>query len=403
MSNTDLSISRIAYKNLGHKPTRTVGLVLLTTLLSFLLFGGTILSLSLQKGMESVKARLGADLMVVPLENDSDMEAVLLKGQPSCFYFRKTVADKVAAIDGIEAVTTQFFLTSLSAECCDVPVQLIGFDPETDFSVQPWIAKVYKGSLSEGAVIIGSDINAQNGSTIKFFDRQYKIAARLEKTGTGLDQAVYATMDTIRELYRDALAKGQTFLEEANPDTSVSSVLVRVEDGYDRSVVIKQIRKSLGGVTVIESQNIISGIAQHLETFASFSALFIILFFLIAMLTLYLVFTISVNERKKEFAILRILGATKDRVIRILLYEAFYISLMGGTAGIVTASLVVFPFNTYIGDSLGLPFIRLSIGAVLMILLMTLFVIALTGPLASVQAAWKAGNAESYLVMREGE
>lgn len=403
MRDSNFIIPKTAYKNIRYKPTRTVGLVLLTTLLSFLLFGGTILTLNLQKGMQNIKARLGADLMVVPLENNNDMEAILLKGEPSCFYFKKTVADKIAGIEGVEAVTTQFFLTSISAECCDLPVQLIGFDPETDFSVQPWISKAYADSLEKGAVIIGSDLNTEDSPTIKFFDEEYRIAARLEKTGTGLDQAVYSTMDTIKEMYQGALAKGQHFLEDTNPEESVSSVLVRVKAGYDRSVVIKQIRKTLGGVTVVETQNIISGVAEHLETFASFLLLFVIIFFLIALFTLFLVFSISVNERKKEFAILRILGATKGKVIGILLCESAYISFAGGVTGIVLASMVVFPFSTYIGDKLGLPFIQQSIGTVIAIMLLNLLVTSLTGPLACVRAAWKAGNAESYLVMREGE
>lgn len=404
MRDTIITIPQIAYKNMLHKPTRAVGLVLLSGILSFLLFGGSIFTISLHNGMDSMRDRLGADLLVVPIENDSEMEAILLKGEPSCFYLDKSVADKVAQVDGVEAVTSQFFLTSISAECCTIPVQLIGFDPDTDFSVTPWISKVYNGEIEDGTVIIGSDIDTKGEDYIKFYGQEYKIAARLEKTGTGLDQAVYSTMNTIGEMYQNAIKKGQYFLEDTDPEKSISSVLVRVEENADKSTVAKNIKKELNhSVTVVETQNMISAVKVQLEAFSSVIKIFIIVFSVIALIALYLVFTISFSERKKEFATLRIMGATRQKVISILLLEALYISFLGAVSGMVVASVVIFPFNVYIGDLLGLPFIHPSLFVIIAMILIDLVVISVAGPLASAKAAWKAGNAESYLVMRDGE
>ncbi|MBO5985463.1 MAG: hypothetical protein J6Q02_01535, partial [Lachnospiraceae bacterium] len=78
-------VLRIAILNLKHSLTRTVGLVFFTAILSLVLFGGSILMISLQKGLRTMKDRMGADVMIVPLENTNDMEAILLKGEPSCF------------------------------------------------------------------------------------------------------------------------------------------------------------------------------------------------------------------------------------------------------------------------------------------------------------------------------
>ena len=403
MENKPLKIKQIALLNVKNSLTRTVGLVLLVAALSFVLFGGAILTFSLQNGLRNMKDRLGADIMIVPVENNTDLEAILLKGEPSCFYFKKTLEQKVANLEGVELCTSQFFLTSLDAECCDARVQLIGFDPETDFSVQPWISKVYDKDLAEGAVIIGSDISPELSGKLKLFDTEYEIAAKLDPTGTGLDQAVYATMDTIKLMYAAAKEKGQRFLDEADPDTAISTILVRAEEGYDRKKLIRAIRKELGGVQVVESQNMISGTADNMKQIAAFLYLFAGSFVGLAIVTLCLVFTMTANGRKKEFAILRTLGATRKTLAGIILWESVLIGIAGGVVGTAAAALVVLPFHVYIGDRLGMPYLLPSVGSIVLLFLFTLAVSILTGPLSATISAIRISHAETYLTMREGD
>lgn len=403
MKEKKLSAVCLAWLNIRRKSTRTAGLVILVAILSFVLFGGTMLSLSLRNGLRSMESRFGADLIVVPLENDKGMEDILLKGEPSCFYFDKSVEEEISQLDGVSQVTAQFFLTSLSAECCTVPVQLIGFNPDTDFTVLPWIAQVYKGKISEGAVVVGSDINVENASTIKFYGEHYKIAARLEKTGTGLDQAVFANMDTMKRLFQGAKKAGLSFLGDVNPEYSISSVLVKVKKGYDRELLVKNIRKELGGVQIIETKNMATKIADNLNHFAVITGIFAALFFLVALITLFLMFSITANERKKEFAIFRTLGATKGRLTAILLLESLYISAAGGIIGIVLSSSILFPFQVYISDKLGLPYLQPAPLAIAAVLVITFLLTAGIGPLSSIYSAVKISCSETYLTMREGE
>ena len=393
---------QLALWNLKHGITRTIGLVILAAMLSAVLFGGSMLTFCLQNGLKNMKERLGADVMIVPVENQTDMEAILLKGEPSCFYFKKTLEDKVQSLEGVEKCTSQFFLTSLDAECCDTRVQLIGFDPATDFSVQPWIQKAYGGRLSDGAVIVGSEVRVEQGRGLKLYDVEYDVAAKLDQTGTGLDRAVFATQDTIKKMYGEAYAKGQRFLEEADPDNYISSILIRVEEGYDVKELVRNIRKQLGGVQVVESQSMITGTADNIKQIAVFLYLFAVLFLGVAIIALGLAFILSANERKREFAILRTLGATRKKLAGIILWEAVLTSLAGGVLGIAAASVLVFPFHVYLGDKLGMPYVLPSLAAILATGVVTILVAVLIGPLAAGAAALKISRAETYLIMREG-
>ena len=193
MNNKPLTTGRLAISNLRRKPLRTAGLITIVALVAFVLFAGGILSTSMRNGLESMRARLGADLMVVPLGYDEGVEGIILKGEPTYFYFDKYVEQDLEKVEGVKSVSAQFFLTSLNQDCCSIPVQFIGFDPETDFSIQPWISEVYSEEVKDGELIIGSDIKADENNKLKFFGEEYSVAAKLEKTGTGLDQPYMQT------------------------------------------------------------------------------------------------------------------------------------------------------------------------------------------------------------------
>lgn len=403
MSKKELSSTNLALKNLQRKPFRTIGLIIIVGFLSFVLFGGTILSVNLKNGLNSVQSRFGADLMAVPLGYDSDMEGILLKGEPNYFYFDKSLVDEIAKVPGVEKYSPQFFLTSLNQDCCDIPVQFIGFDPATDFTIQPWIEKAYEGTVKDGMLIVGSDITVEDGENLQFFDKTYTVAARLEETGTGLDQAVFANMNTLKDLFSAAQEKGLSFTQNIDPVNTVSTVLIKIADGYDADEVIHDIRVSIDGLQVIKTQSMLVDIAESLGTFVWFLYIFAAMLLLLVLIVLSVVFSITVNERKKEFAVIRALGGTKRFVLAVIFQEALAISVSGGVIGTAAAAAGVFLFSTYIADSIGLPYLQPTAGFVLFILGLSLLAAFLVGPLAALQSAIKISKAETYLTMREDE
>ena len=137
----------IAYRNVRRRPVRTAVLLVLTALLSLAVCGGTLLVSGLQKGLGSLEARLGADIMVVPYEarTKSNLESIVLQGNPGYFYMDNSRYEKIRGLDGIGQISAQFYLASASSGCCSIPVQIIGFDPETDFTVLPWLQRSYDG------------------------------------------------------------------------------------------------------------------------------------------------------------------------------------------------------------------------------------------------------------------
>lgn len=394
---------QLAKKNLLHRKYRSIGLMLLVTLLSFFILLGTVFTQSMQNGITNMKDRFGADFMIVPKNYKQGMEAILLKGEPSCFYFSKNVETNLEKVEGISEITSQFFLTSISAECCDTPVQLIGIDPETDFAVQPWIRQVYDETLKKGEIIAGSKIDLDGKDRLKFFDREYPIVAQLDDTGTGLDEAVFTSKETMEQMFNDAKAKGLRFVEDVNPTEDISSVLLRIEPGYDRTKLKKEIRKQVGAVRIIEADEMIGSMANKLENMSGVLYILIVLFWIIHIAVLFLMFSVSANERKKEFAIYRVLGSTKRYLARMLSLEGLIVCFFGAVAGTVLATVSMFPILSYLGNELELPYVQIPAFQVIKWIVVDIIFVTILGPCTSVYAIFRAGRGETYLTMRQGD
>ena len=256
----------LSLKNLIRRPARSAALVILTAFLSLSLFGGSVFIMSLRSGLSSLEDRLGADIMVVPYEatTKTNLSNILLQGSTGYFYMDSSVYDKLSQIEGVGEISAQFFLSTMSASCCSVKVQIIGIDPETDFTIKPWIKDSYSGDLDYLEVVVGNDLNAFVGDTLSFYGTEVKVAAKLKKTGTSLDTAVYTNEDTIKTLIQSSLDLGLNTFSDIDPDKVVSCVLINVADGYSVDEVLNDINIHVRSVEAVRTKSMITDVSDSL-------------------------------------------------------------------------------------------------------------------------------------------
>ena len=164
-----MTIVKLPLRNLVRHPGRTAALTVLVALLSMSLLGGSIIVLSLNSGLSSLENRLGADIIVLPASAKSkvNLDNLYLQGTTGYYYMSAEKQAQIAAREGIAEISGQVFLATLRADCCSLPIQVIGFDPETDFTVQPWIAERLKQGLGPGEVVVGSKVAAGVGESVR--------------------------------------------------------------------------------------------------------------------------------------------------------------------------------------------------------------------------------------------
>ncbi len=404
-----LSSLSIALSNLSYKINRTLSMLLLTSLCAASVFACVVLSYGLKNGINTIQKRLGADLMIVPKGAEQKMQSVLISGEPNYFYMEKEIAEKISQIEGVEKVTSRFYLTSVSEDCCDFLVQIVGFEPETDFVISPWIEESFPPDskkfteefYTEGCVVTGSNVLTQKDG-VRFFGKTHPVSGKLSKSGAGIDNAVFVSMNTLKEIYDDAKERGFGFISDGKAGSKVSAVFVRLSEGAKADSTAVKITSRIPNVSVVKRDAVFSEISSSLDSVFFILKILAVSVTLFTVISLAIIFPLAVSSRIAEFSILRILGAAHKKCAKILLYEALFISVAGGLSGIALACLLVFPFCTAIDSALSVPLVFPPPAILFLtgcaVLLAVIFAVLLSA-LKSIIAVSKL---EPYSVMKQG-
>jgi putative ABC transport system permease protein len=390
-----ITVKSLALSNIRKKPYRTTALTILVALASGVLFGTLLLTASIKGGLSGIKNRIGADLMIVPEGYEAQAESVLLSGEPNYFYMDRSIEETVRGIQGVGEVSSQFYLTSLSESCCDFPIQIIGFDPETDFIVKSWASKKVKGSDDDELILAGSSITTEKDS-VRFFEHTHKVSARLAKSGTGMDNAIYTDISNLEQIFEDAKAKGFGFISDGNAKSKTSVIFVKLAQGVKPDSAAARIKGAVSGIQVIQSDKFVSSLMDSISSFLIFLHAVSVIVVLITVLTLSIVFNLSINERLREFSILRVLGADFKKLRSIVFAEAGLIGSLAAVLGIFLSTLILLPFNVLISEKLNMPFVLSGAGPLALFALVTFAVLVGACLVASVSGAVKVSKHEVY-------
>lgn len=399
----EITIANLAWRNIQRRPFRSCCLIIIIMLFSATLFGGSVLMKNLSLGISGMANRLGADILIVPYGYEKNLEVALLRGEPSSFYLKADLIDKIKDIKGIEAVSPQLFIASLSAGCCTSKVQLIGFDQQSDFVIKPWLQTQLEQSLQDDQVVVGSKITSNVGDEIKFFNHPFKIAAKMDSTGMGFDTSVFMTIPAAHSLMKEAnLIEGDTD-HFAN---YVSSIFVKVDPDYQSKDIVNQIMPKYAidyNIDFVMTKGMLSNISKWLNGFSTIVYSLSAIFWVLAIIVIFVIFSSSLNERKREISLLRILGASRSDLVKMLLRESLIISALGGLAGIVVAGVLIYAFSLLICQTIGLPCMNISITDGLIYAFIVFLLTLIIGPLSSIYSALSLTKFDTYQTLREGE
>ncbi len=404
MNKTDFNL---IIENYLRNPFRSFGLSLLIALLASVLLVGGLLSLSLSKGLNRLSSRLGADVIVIPQGSEINDQSVLLQGDSKYAYLPQGSLEFIRSLSGVEVATPQYYLTTLSASCCDQKVSIIGFDTESDFVIQPWIREVLTDKLPKGSIVVGSEIRTGEKKTLKIFDREFPVAATLEPVGNKLDQAIFVDETTLADIRGAAEAKGIVFLKDEKSlngeIAAYSSVLVKLKQGADVERLSREIHSRYDGVQFRTRKDLFSGLQKSARLLQTIVWIIVVFFLIMATAAIVISFSLSTRERRHEYALLRIVGITQKRLRNLVLDEALLVSAVGTYLGLLFASVVFFTFKIWIGEHVGVPFIVPAAAEIAAVYAAVILLLHSVGPVAVFGVANKVSQVDAYAALREVE
>ena len=377
-------------------------IVVCLAVIASMVFSQTLLVQGVERSLEVGVGRLGADVLVVPGEEQVPFQETLVSGVPSGFYMESQKENEVAAVPGVEKTSSQLFISSLS----DTPyssddIQLVAFDPETDFTVTPWIRESLDGSLGPDDAVVGSDISCRLGEELIFFGHSFTVAAKLEETGTGLDRLIFVSFRDAYVMAEESSLKSEKKLVVKRE--VISAVMVKAEADVFPDMVASRIKRMVEGITAVTTNQVALSIQSQLSGILGAMLFVTATLWTTSTLMIGTVFWMAVNERRREIGLLRAIGATGRFVFKMVVVEALMLTFVGGLLGVVGGGVAMYSFSLLISKSLEVPYLWPTLVQIGRMIIISLGIAVFTGLVASLIPAFVSSRMEPLHAIRMGE
>ncbi len=398
-----MNIPYVAFRNLKRKLTRTSLLFAIVAVVSCTLFSATLFLKSINNALKLGTYRLGADLLVVPENAETKARSALLSGEPTQFLMDKSILDRVRAVEGVKSATPQLFIKPTSFTCCfNVDVFLVAFDPETDFTVRPWLEKHLNRKLDMHEIITGREIPVIVGDNIPFFGTTFQVAGTMEPTGMDFfDRSAFMSLEAAYKMAEDSASKAVQKIEIGRD--KISTVLVQVTEEMSPDRVAIRIEHDIPGIRALVSDTVISTVRKQLSGLIHAIVIISVILWTIVLLIMAFAFYMIVNERRREIGILRAMGANRLHIASIILSEAALLSAAGGAVGIATGFTLLMSFKNLLLHYLKLPYLFPSSLELIILTAGALSFSLITGLLSAFLPTLSVIRTEPYEAIRSAE
>ena len=206
------------------------------------------------------------------------------------------------------------------------------------------------GTFAEEGFGVKNKLNV--GSAIYINGAKYPVIAVLKKSGGGfgmstfLDSGVFVTYRDGKEIFKDNLA-----------DKEVNEIDVTVRDGADMDEVVEKITLELASAhklrvedkdfSVVDPKTIQASVNSVLSLITLFLGAIAGISLIVGALSIANNMFTSVFERTHEIGVLKAVGATRDDIMRIFVFEAGAVGAAGGFAGVLLGYAIALAANLF--------------------------------------------------------
>lgn len=330
----------LVWKSILHRKLPSLAIVVTIAIGVAIIFCAANIYRGVSSGIEIAKQRLGADIVVVPDTVTLEPSLVLFGGATAHTYMPQSMVGEVLAIPGVHRATPQFFTQSLSADCHDIGTQnrMLGYDPQSDWIITPWLKKLHKDVLKDDEVILGAKIPIWNQNRISILGKWYNVVAIAEETGTTLDYSLFVSMEEARRVAAKDVLLGDVWAEQGPPDGLISAILIQTGETARVEMIAGDIQR-LGGVRAIVAADIKNRINSQFTVLLLLLGGIGLLTVLASLLQLFARFYSLTWERQAEWGLYLALGASGRDIAFIILGETVAVSLAGSVAGLILGGI----------------------------------------------------------------
>jgi len=228
-------------------------------------------------------------------------------------------------------------------------VMVVGVEPDAESKIKTWW-NVQEGEYLEGTdrALVGAVaaklLTLNTGDAIDLNGSAITVTGILVETGSNDDYQIFVPLETLQRAYgKEGLVSSVNIraLCNACPVEIIANAINQNITGV-RAIAVKQVAEAemgimgrmnrfmwaLGGITLVV------GLFGVINTMMS-----------------------SVNERIKDIGIMRAAGASRNQIMRIFIYEAVIIGIMGGIFGYLAGTLLAYIVGPLVFEGIDINFV----------------------------------------------
>ncbi|MGM9662462.1 MAG: ABC transporter permease [Oscillospiraceae bacterium] len=396
----------LIWKNITRRRNQsllTITITMLTVMVFVMVLG---VFQTVNQGLALSRERLGADAVLIPQYASADGSDLLFTAIPENIYMPAEVIEQAKQLEGVAAMTPQFYCQTLALSCCEPgeEARIIGYDSATDFILKPYLDKDSQDGITAEELIVGRNFEDDDlvGYNYLVLGKKFRVVSMLQPTGTGMDSTIFMDLHTAQDMCLESDVLSQDW-QDKDPHDYISVIMIKLADGVDPEAFAKQVEDSGMDAKCLLTGDTISSLQSQLEVtmqvmFALWAASL-----LIAALSLVGRFNALARERKKEIGLLRAIGLKKGQVFGLIIGETCTMALIGGLLGSGVALLCMDPVIEMLKAAFRL---SPSVWSAPLALLCGAAGVALAGLLgfaAAVFPAWKSASMDPQAAITQGE
>jgi len=397
-----------------NKPGRNLATLFCFAFIAANIFSGQFLIAGAAGSIERGVTRMGADHLVVPSQYmvflrgaGPNNTIAIIMAEPSNYRIKSDIMVKIGNVPGVSAMSPQLYVSTLDLpELSPAPLDIYGIDPETDFTVSPWLQKPLDNPLKPGEVLVGHEVAGDVSARISAGCQTYTIAGRLDPTQSSIDRTIFLRLD---DAYALAATKG--VVPPSAPRIvpgDVNAVLIRDSHGEDRDVVGTRIRRLFSSspdykyVSVIGRHFTLDPVAEDIQAIPGLLSLISAFVVIIALPLIALIAAMVAHERQREIGLLKAMGAKRNIVFFLVIAESLVLAVIGGIIGVGVSLCAFFLMNALgiLNSALQVSFRMPPLMEIGSIAGLALLVVIVIGSVASLWPAYQSSMMNPYDAIR---
>ncbi len=237
----------------------------------------------------------------------------------------------------------------LNAEVMGMSVMLVGVDPQQENKIKTWW-RIQEGGYLEGAdqALVGAvaaellEINA--GDRIGLNGSDITVTGILEETGSNDDYQIFVPIGTLQRLF--------------DKDGLISSIDIRALcNACPVEFIADGINQNIPGVRAVAVKQVAASEMGMMEKMNKFMLALAGITVAVGLFGVVNTMMASVHERVKDIGIMRAVGASRNQIIKVFIYEAIIIGIVGGIFGYAAGTLLAYAVGPLIFEGTAISYV----------------------------------------------